>query len=288
MVGVATFGLVALPGTGQAAPVARPYYLSLGDSYAIGYQPGLGGTPGYTGYAARRLKLTGENFGCGGATTSSLLHAAGCGDPAAEDAVPYSGISQEQAALNFIAAHPGKVKLITVSIGGNDFDGCSTAPCLQAAMPTMGANITSLVRSLTTALTQSSDTRALIIGLTYPDVELGLYAYPSHPPSAANVVGAQNSVLGFDDLINPTLSQAYHSVAGASFVNATSAPYKKATQGDDTPLSTTEYSPPYGRVPVAVSEVCHLTYFCSQGNIHATTKGYNFIGSLVVADYRTH
>ena len=39
---------------------------------------------------------------------------------------------------------------------------------------------------------------------------------------------------------------------------------------------------PYGRLPVAVGEVCQLTYFCTQGNIHAHTTGYNFIGSLVV------
>ena len=38
---------------------------------------------------------------------------------------------------------------------------------------------------------------------------------------------------------------------------------------------------------MAVAEVCQLTYFCSQGNIHADTAGYDFIGALVVADYRS-
>jgi len=59
-------------------------------------------------------------------TTSSTLHSSGCGDPASQDAVPYAGITQEQAALSFISTHKGKVRLVTVSIGGNDFDGCST------------------------------------------------------------------------------------------------------------------------------------------------------------------
>ena len=36
---------------------------------------------------------------------------------------------------------------------------------------------------------------------------------------------------------------------------------------------------------MAVGEVCQLTYFCTQGNIHAHTSGYDFIGSLVVADF---
>jgi lysophospholipase L1-like esterase len=286
VIGLATLSIVAFPGVSQAAKAPRPYYLSLGDSYSIGYQPGTagtGGTPGYTTYVAGKLKLTPENFGCGGATTTSILHSNGCGDPANQNAVPYSGITQEQAALNFIAAHPGTVSLITVSIGGNDFDGCSDATCVGNAMPTMKSNIESLMSALSGALAAASDTGAKIVGLTYPDVELGLYVFPTNPPSSANLSTAQSSVLAFDALINPTLSQAYLSVPSGSFVNVTSAPYKKATSGDDTNLSTTERVNPYGKVPAAVAEVCQLTWFCSQGNIHANTKGYQFIGKLIVA-----
>ncbi len=286
LVTMVTTSVAVLPGTVQAAAKPWPYELTLGDSYSIGYQPGLGGTPGYSAYLARRLRMQVENFGCGGATTSSLLHSVGCGGPASQDAVAYPTTTQEQAVVDFIADNPGRVGLITVSIGGNDFDGCSTAPCVQAAMPVMGANIETLLQSLTAALSQAGD-NAPIIGLTYPDVDLGLYVYPAQPPTAASVTQAQTSIVAFDDLVNPTLSQAYASVPGASFVNVTSAPYRKATLGDDTPLTITQKSPPFGRVPVAVAEVCQLTYFCSQGNIHATTKGYSFIGALLVAKYRS-
>jgi lysophospholipase L1-like esterase len=274
-----------------AAPATKPLYLSLGDSYSIGYQPGAagrGGTPGFTGYVADHLGLHLENFGCGGATTTSVLRSPGCVDPASQDAVPYTGITQEQAVLAFIAAHPRAVRLLTISIGGNDFDGCSTAACVEAAMPAMGANLKALLGSLTSALARASDTHATIIGITYPDVDLGLYVYPAHPATAADIALAKTSVLAFDALINPTLSRAYRSVAAASFVDVTSAPYKAATRGDDTPLTRTELVPPYGRVPVAVGEVCQLTYFCTQGNIHAHTVGYDFIGTLIVARYRKH
>jgi lysophospholipase L1-like esterase len=292
---LSTLVLVALPGVSLAAPskvspasaTSRPYYLSLGDSYSIGYQPGIGGTPGFAAYVAKKLKMQTENFGCGGATTTSMTQTDGCGDPASENAVAYSNETQEQAALDFIAAHPGTVSLITVSIGGNDFDGCSTAPCVEGAMPTMESNIKSLVSSLSSALSAASDTSARIIGLTYPDVDLGLYVYPTDPPSSANVSQAQTSISAFDDVINPTLSESYLSVSTGSFVNVTSAPYRAATKGDDTSLSLTESVKPYGVVPVAVGEVCELTYFCSQGNIHANTKGYDFIGKLIVADYRS-
>jgi hypothetical protein len=39
-------GLVSLPGVGDAGKVPRPrlFYLSLGDSYSVGYQPGKGAT----------------------------------------------------------------------------------------------------------------------------------------------------------------------------------------------------------------------------------------------------
>ena len=242
---------------------------------------------GYTGYVAGKLNLRPENFGCGGATTSSLIGSKGCGDPASQDAVHYTGITQERAALNFIAAHKGAVRLVTISIGGNDFDGCTTVPCVKSAMPPMEAGVKSLVGSVEKALVGASDTGARIIGLTYPDVDLGLYVYPDNPPAPAAVSLAKSSILAFDDLINPTLKKSYLSVSGTSFVDVTSAPYMKATRGDDTSLSLTEDVAPYGTIPVAVGEVCQLTYFCSQGNIHADTSGYTFIGSLVVAQYRS-
>ena len=270
----------------QAASAALPYYLSLGDSYSIGYQPGIGGTPGFTGYIAGQLHMQAENFGCGGATTTSMLDSNGCGDPASQDAVPYSD-TQEQAALGFIAAHPGAVSLITISIGGNDFDGCSIASCVQAAMPTMEANIKTIVSSLAAGLASASDPKARVIGLTYPDVDLGYYVYPSNPPTPASVSSAQSSITAFDDLINPTLSQAYLSVPVGHFVNVTSAPFGSATEGDDTALSSTEQVPPYGMQPDAVGEICQLTYFCSEGNIHANSAGYTFIGQLVVSEYES-
>jgi lysophospholipase L1-like esterase len=285
--GVLGGGLVGLSGVGHAASTPSPYYLSLGDSYSIGYQPGHGGTPGFTGYVAQALKMKAENFGCGGATTTSLIRSKGCGDPAAQNAVAYPGTTQEQAALRFIAAHKGAVRLITVSLGGNDFDGCSTAPCVKAAMPTMKANIESLLGSLHQALVKASDADATIVGLTYPDVELGFYVYPTDPPSSSAVTSARTSILAFDALINPNLRAAYQSVARSHFVDVTTAPYGKATKGGDTPLTVTESLAPYGTVPVAVGEVCQLTYFCSQGNIHADTQGYDFIGKLAVAEYRS-
>ena len=145
VVAVSMMGVVVIPAAAQAATplTKRPvvYYLSLGDSYSVGYQPGIGATAGYTAYVAKKVKMQLENFGCGGATTTSILDVVGCtspyGPPAATDAVAYPTETQEQAALDFIAANPGHVGLITVSIGGNDVTACASAAnpisCIVAA-----------------------------------------------------------------------------------------------------------------------------------------------------------
>jgi lysophospholipase L1-like esterase len=296
---ITAISLVAVPGVSGAATrhakKAPVYYLSLGDSYSIGYQPPAvtatdptGGTAGYTAYVARKEKMTLENFGCGGATTSSIGDSIGCSQPAASDAVPYPSTTQEQAALNFIATNPGQVGLITVSIGGNDVTACADQSglsaiiaCVETADSSITTNVTDLVSSLNSALSAAGDT-AEIVGLTYPDVILGQYVNPGG--SAAQSL-ASDSVEAFDDLINPTLRAAYTSVTNGLFVNVTQAPYKKATAGDDsdTPTAVPVNLKPYGKIPPAVWEICKLTYYCVEQNIHANTKGYTFIGKLIIA-----
>jgi hypothetical protein len=134
------------------------------------------------------------------------------------------------------------------------------------------------VSALDSALTANGDT-APVIGLTYPDVILGDWVYPT---GATNQTLASLSVTAFDDFINPTLQAAYG--GAANFVNVTQAPYKYATAGDDTSLTGLPKKVlPYGKIPAAVAEICQLTYFCSLGNIHANTTGYTFIGKLIVA-----
>ncbi|HXW34728.1 MAG TPA: neocarzinostatin apoprotein domain-containing protein, partial [Acidimicrobiales bacterium] len=111
---VCGIGLVAntsgppFPVTTLATVSFPDYYLSLGDSYSVGYQPSPspgGATFGYTGYVAKKEKLTLENFGCGGATTASMTTftgvcgVTGYGPPAAFDPAPIpTGDSQETGA----------------------------------------------------------------------------------------------------------------------------------------------------------------------------------------------
>ena len=268
----------------QAKPV-RGSLLSLGDSYSVGWQELPGGKQGTTHNgpadqlvplaAARGWKLKLVNLGCGGATTTSMLTPSpiGCASEALAPGAPnYPGKSQLQAALAYIKGHPGQVKVVTISIGGNDVDSCPTKPdpagCVKANMPTAIKNLTKIVKQLRSA----GGKQMRIIGSTYPDVELGVWVHPTvlGPKTLQLVDGSLSS---FRDVINPGLKRAYDTV-GAAFVDVT-----KATGAYGPFLSTND--PTFGPIPVPVAKVCTLTYFCDGTfNIHMKTPGYHIIAAL--------
>lgn len=274
----------ATGGSGTKTPAATGnIYLSLGDSYAAGYQP-TGRDSGHTtahGFAyqvvgeakARGYELKLVNFGCAGATTSSVLHDPGCERRfLGPGATPYRQ-TQAGAAETYLRAHRGQVRLITVSLGGNDITRCAAASdtvgCLTAALSTAKRNLTTLARGLRAAAGPATT----IIGTTYPDVFLGRWL--SRKP--ADIRLAKLSVVGFRGLINPALQGAY-ATAGGRFVDVTAA------TGAYQPLTKTITVRPFGRLPVAVAKVCRLTYFCQYEDIHPRTAGYALIARLVVGE----
>jgi lysophospholipase L1-like esterase len=267
---------------------AKGFLLSLGDSYSVGWQELPGGGQGSTHNgpadqlvslaAARGWHLNLVNLGCGGATTTSMLTASAVGCPPqalAPGAPNYPNKSQTQAAVDFIKSHRNQVKVVTISIGGNDVDGCPTQPdptgCVKANMPKAIANLTNIVKQLRAAGGQ----QMRIIGSTYPDVELGLWVHPTvlGPNTLALVPG---SISAFMDDINPGLKKAYDTV-GAAFVDVTAA------TGAYGPFVATN-DPTFGQIPVPVARVCTLTYFCDGTfNIHMKTPGYHIIAALEAA-----
>jgi len=279
---LAVLGTGAVGGGGPAGAASRTptYYVSLGDSYAVGYQPGLGATPGYASYVAKHTHLTLANFGCAGATTTSLLHTVGCPAvlPNTAGGMSYPTTTQIAAAVAFITQHKGHIGLITVSIGGND-----VVPCAESSNPIscVGTAVTSIKTNVTftaSLLRAAAGPKVPIIGSTYPDVILGLYVHPTHPAPAAAVSLAKVSVSAFKLLVNPALSKSYAS-AGGAFVDVT-----KAT-GAYTSLTRTVRTKTYGKIPVAVASVCTLTWYCAKGDIHPMNAGYTLIGKLIDSRY---
>ena len=210
------------------------------------------------------------NFGCGGATTTSILYATTC-PLAALHGPRYPGLTQAGAAEAFLRAHVGQIALITVSIGGNDVTACGRKPdptsCVTQATATVQAN----VARLATELRAAAGPTVPIVGTTYPDVILGQWV---HPPVNMNL--ARLSVTAFQALINPALTRAY-AAAGGRLVDVTTA------TGAYVPLTRTVTLKPYGVIPAAVARVCTLTYYCALGDIHPKTAGYGVIADLIVA-----
>jgi lysophospholipase L1-like esterase len=271
---------LVLPVEAGAAATSPTYYVSLGDSYAVGYQPGKGSTPGYTVPVAKATHLTLVNFGCGGATTSSIVNDVGCPDvlPHTTGGRTYPTTTQIAAADAFLTAHKGHIGLITVSIGGNDVTGCATQANPVACVGTAVKSITTNVTTLAGDLRAAAGPTVPIIGSTYPDVILGSYVYPKHPAPPGTISLAKLSVTAFKGLINPALSKSYASAKG-SLVDVTAA------TGAYGPLTKTVKTKRYGRIPVPVDKVCHLTWFCKKGDIHSRTRGYDLIGKLIVSRY---
>jgi len=267
--------------TTAAAGAGARFYVSLGDSYAAGYQPGQGSTTDGFAYqlvdeaGAQQHPLELANFACSGATTTSLLNDVGCPSVAlGVGAAPYDSQTQIEAAEAFLQTHPGQVDLITVSIGGNDVTKCAQqadpVPCVTSAVSEVSTNLTTIVQRLRAAA--GSD--VLIVGTTYPDVLLG--SWVSGNPSDQQL--ATLSVTAFKSLINPTLQKAYESVGG-QFVDVTAA------TGAYGPMTDTTTVDPYGVIPVPVAQVCDLTYYCALHDIHPNADGYKLIADLVLQAY---
>lgn len=260
----------------QAAEPQRQYYLSVGDSYAVGYQPNGDLTEGFAQQLLpkarkRGYELTLVNLACGGATTTSILKQKGCAkDRRAVGAKAYGPLTQTQAAARFLRHHRDDVALVTISIGGNDVTACGRGvpdpiSCVAEAVSAINTNVTKMVRTLRKA----AGKHILFVGTTYPDVLLGQWVR-----TPVNQGIARLSTTAFRQFINPALRDAYASADG-KFVDVTRA---TGAYGSLEELTTL---PPYGRIPVPVAEVCRLTWYCQKGDIHARSNGYGVIADLI-------
>ena len=284
--------LVATIVVAAVVPVAVPasadarerLYVSLGDSYASGYEatgprtgrntrngfayqvPAAARTRGY------RLRLV--NFACAGATTTSILTRRGCPARARAIGGPRYRTTQIAAAERFLRAHRGDVALITVSIGGNDVGRCANAAgpidCLSTSVRTMKRNATAIAERLRRAAGRGPR----LTGITYPDILLEKWLR-----SNAGKLVAALSVAAFREMINPALREAYTAGRGVlADVTAATGAY-----GPFDRMTTTRA---YGRIPVPVAKVCKYTHVCRYGDIHANRAGHGVIARLVARTLR--
>jgi hypothetical protein len=190
--------------TGASDSVAI-YYLALGGSASIGFQPTAArpqGQPTDTGYANDLLSIERSRWhnlqlvqlGCAGETTDAFL---GGGDRCH----PY--VAQLAEALDFLHAHPTTV-LVTIDLGFNDIDHCLAfhtvnQPCVAQRLKAIDQQLPQIIATLRAAGSPIMH----IVGVDHDDPYLGDYLR-----SAAGEHFAETS-LGVIDRLDDTLHDIY-------------------------------------------------------------------------------
>lgn len=287
-VSACALGADAALGSRAPGTPADRLYVSIGDSYAAGYQPtgssaGATSTNGFAYQLVARAAAAGTtvrlvNFGCSGVTSTALLVDRGC-DPGAlgPGAADYRDASQAAAAEQFLDENRRHIELVTVIVGGNDMKPCiqtstgavrpDALACATGAVATLRTNLATLLQGVRAAVGPG----VRVVGLTYPDPYLG--GWTSDSPDSRLL--ATGSVSLFRDTLNPALRATY-SAAGAAFVDVTAAAGAYGSLTDDVT------DPTYGVVPAPVARACALTFYCRYGDVHPTTAGYGLIADQVL------
>ena len=249
----------------RADAAATPYYLALGTSLTVGFQPNAAETLGYVGRVWRTMsrELDGlelRNLGCPGETSRSMIDGDGslCG---------YAAGSQLDAAVAFLEAHPCEVAFITIEVGANDLverclarSGLIDRACAEDLKPRLRARLERILDALSTAAPGVP-----IVGMSYYNPFLGLWVVPGGRPIAR---ADQRAWV----VMNGALTEGY-AEAGADVADVAAI-----FRIDD--FEHTVLFPPFGRIPVNVARACAWTWFCSAsdfGDPHPNRDGYEKI-----------
>lgn len=259
-------------------------YLALGDSVAAGTQQPLPFTDnGYADRLFRKLHRDYDfdnlvNLSCPGDDTIEMIAGTGgastsgsaCYGPNAQ--LPPGGSSQLDAAVEYLTAHPGEVKLITLTIGANDILACDpNAPdaetCLATQLGVIADNLPIILATL-----QAAAPGVPIVGMNYYNPNLAFWIVDPALAEAA---------LALTPPFNGTLEAIY----GA---------FEVPVADVETRFRTFETQ---GAVPKNVRKVCKFTLMCEkasgvyilsdydpatpgpQTDIHPSNKGYRKIAS---------
>jgi lysophospholipase L1-like esterase len=256
----------------QATGSGPAYYLALGGSDSVGFQPTAAvphGAHTDEGYAddlvgaehARWDDLELVQLGCPGETTLAMLEG---GDRCSPD------VSQLSRAVSFLRQHPSTV-LVTVDVGFNDMVHCLAhhvvdEGCVDHAL----ADVRTQLPQILAALRAAGGPKMQIVGVGRYDPYLQAYL----EGAAGQSFAAQS--LGVTARLNETLRSAYEGtgipmadVAGAFDMNS------------DAPATLPGGEP----VPLNVARTCALTWECVTGplghNKHPNTTGYRLISEAI-------
>jgi lysophospholipase L1-like esterase len=266
---LAATAVVLGAGTATAAPLDDSYYVSLGDSLSVGAQPNAAGDTlatrqGYDHDLAHTLDLRLVELGCLGETTTTMIKGGICAYPQAK--------SQLQAAVNFLEAHRGHVRLVTVTVGANDLENCASATgidatCVANGLAAVQTNLKTIADTLRLA-DPSVATR--FVGLNEYDPNLATFLLG--PAGQALARRSEGIVDNLDQIQAADYRQAGFGVADV-----------------ETAYRTDQFSPtvPFEgmSLPTNVATICQLTFMCAPApvgpNIHPNATGYSVIAAAI-------
>jgi lysophospholipase L1-like esterase len=158
------------------------------------------------------------------------------------------------------------VALVTIDIGANDVDGCTSpgvnlATCLAAGEHSIRTNVPKIL----SALKQHAPRQTTLVAMTLYDPVLAAYFSPTGRPLAVASPGILKTING--ELISANRRAGFRTAdVGAAF---------KSYDGAD--MVTWEGQ----QIPVNVARICSWTWACttppSGPNIHANKNGYAVI-----------
>ena len=255
----------------QVETVPATYYLALGDSLSQGVQPDAAGTSVETeqGYPDQLYAMLHPSqpalqlvkLGCPGETTATMIHGGICRYPAG---------SQLAAAVAFLTAHRGHVRLVTIDIGANDPEDCGSWASLGTLLHCVGTNFPAAVANLDTILARlraAAGPDVRIVGMSY--YLPALAEWRNGPPGQAVALLSERLAAGYNDLLDRAYAKSDVKVANVFGAFETSD------------FSGHVTVPGVGTVPRNVALICQWTWECTNPprgpNQHANQEGYGVI-----------
>ena len=260
-----------------AGPAAGPveYYLDLGGSASVGFQPTAArpdGQPTDTGYAndllaierARWHALQLVQLGCPGETTGTFLNG---GDPCRP-----AGETQLSQAVTFLHTHPDTV-LVTVDLGFNDVNRCLASYLVDEACLTQRLDlIDQQLPPILAALRAAAAPSVRFVGVGHYDPYLGTYLHGG--PAIAFSEDSLVAIERLDDTLH-----AIYAAAGVPLADVGRA--FEMTQVEPVDLTGV------GDVPQNVARTCALTWMCTSASLrarqHPDDAGYQVIAQAIAA-----
>ena len=256
------------------------YYLSLGTSLSVGVQPNSAGTllPTNDGYPDQLFSTIGPAFDAAGAQPRELrLSKLGCPGETLDDMVnggscPYLAGSQLDAAIDFLTDNAGRVHLVTIDMGANDFRnaGCIGATVDYECVDAVSQQIAVDLAAVLTALRDAAGPDTLIVGMNYYNPYLA--SWLEGPAGEELAVESAQAVAVVTDYLETTYATAGIPVADVATAFASND-------------FTTMAPPPDENLPVSVANICAFTYMCEAApvgpDIHANDAGYALIADTI-------